>query len=169
MPSKLTPAAQLADIRARLTQIQADIDGLAAQTLPAADAIARLDAWIRDQSARFDPAHAARTFTTANSHLLHVCDARGGRQGENAVQVDLAPVLCGLFGPEIKRRLASVIENEAGTPGPSLAERPEILDRWNAELERLEREEEAIIRAAETAGERLARRPDARPEIVLAP
>jgi hypothetical protein len=169
MPSKLTPAAQLADIRARITQIQADSEALPAQPLPAADALARLDAWIRDQAARFDPARAARAFTTAGAPLGKVLEAHGGRTGENSVSVDLGAVLCAMFGPEIKRRMASVIENETTAGGPSLAERAALIERWTAELEALEFQEEGIIRAAEDAGERLARRPDARPEIVLAP
>lgn len=168
MPSKLTPAAQLADIRARIAQIQADIDGLAGQPLPAPDALARLDGWIAHNAARFDAFTTARSFTTASSHLLHVLEVKGGRTGENTVTVDLAPLVCAIFGTEVRRRLASAIEDQTTAPGPSMAERPALIERWNAALGGAERDEEAIIRAAEADGIRLARRPDAQPGIVLA-
>ncbi len=169
MTSKIPHSVRLADIRDKIAKIQADIDGLAAQPLPPADALKRLDTWIHDQSARFDPASAARSFTTAGAPLGKVLETHGGGTGGTSVAVDLAPIICAMFGPEIRRRMATAIDDQATAPGPSLAERPEYLERWNAELEHLEREEEAIIRSAETAGERLARRADAPVAVVLAP
>lgn len=169
MTSKLPNAARLEAVRARVSQTQAEIEALPAQPLPVADAIARLDAWIAAKSELFDHGTAARAFATDRALLGGVLAAQGVKTAESAVTTDLAPVLCALFGTEIRERLSAAIQAQTRAAGPSLAERPATLAALRAELERLEREEERIIRDSESAGEPLARRPDASPAVVLAP
>ena len=163
MTSKLAP--RLAELRDKITQTQAELAALPDQPLPAVDALARLDAWIASEAARFDAAQAARAFTTQGAHI-DVLQAQGLRNTDASVQTDLAPLLCALFAPEIKARLSDVIQALPAPPGPALAERPAILRRLTDELDRLERGEERLIRES---GEALPRRGDARPEIVLLP
>ena len=90
------------------------------------------------------------------------------RNSDASVLTDMAPMLCSLFGPELKARLGQAIESLPITPGPALKDRPARLQHLRDELDRLERGEERLIREAEAAGEPLERRGDARPEIVLA-
>lgn len=161
-------APRLAELRAKITQTKAELEALPDQPLPAADAIARLESWITTQAARFDAAQAARSFTTQGAHI-DVLQAQGLRNTDASVQTDLAPLLCSLFGPELKARLGEAIKALPGTPGPALKDRPARLQHLRDELDRLERGEERAIREAEAAGEPLERRGDARPEIVLLP
>ncbi len=169
MTSKIPNASRLASLRAEITAMRAEIEALPAQPLPVADAIARLDAWIAEQAARFDPGSAARAFATERGPLGRVLAVQGLRTGENSVAVDMGPVLCSLFGTEIRERLGAAIQAQTGTPGPRLADRPRALASREEELERLEIAEERLIRTAEAEGEPLARRADATPSIVLAP
>lgn len=167
MTSKISAASRLASLRDQIAAIRAEIEALPAQPLPVADALERLDHWITEQAARFDPGSAARAFTTTGAPG-RVLAVQGLRTGENSVATDLAPLFCALFTTEIRERLGAAIQAQTGTPGPRLADRPRALASREEELERLEVAEERLIRAAEVEGEPLARRPDATPSIVLA-
>ena len=169
MTSKISAASRLASLRDQITAIRAEIEALRAQPLPTEDALERLDRWIAEQAARFDPGSAARAFSTERGPLGRVLAVQGLKTSENAVATDLAPLLCSLFGAEIRERLGAAIQAQTGSPGPRLADRPRALSSRTEELERLEIAEERLIRTAEAEGEPLARRADATPSIVLAP
>ena len=169
MTSKIPNASRLASLRDQITAIRAEIERLPQQALPIPDAMDRLDHWIAENSARFDPSQAARAFITERGPLGRVLAVQGLKTSENAVATDLAPLLCSLFGAEIRERLGAAIQAQTGTPGPRLADRPRALSSRTEELERLEIAEERLIRTAEAEGEPLARRADATPSIVLAP
>lgn len=55
-----------------------------------------------------------------------------------------------------------------GRQSASVEEKREMLSRLDEEVDRLSRQEEAIIRSAETRGITIPRRPDAPPAVVLA-
>ena len=169
MTSKIAAATRLASIRDQIAAIRAEIEALPAQPLPTEDALERLDRWIAEQAARFDPGSAARAFATERGPLGRVLAVQGLRTGENSVAVDMGPVLCSLFGPALREQLAAAIQAQTGTPGPRLADRPRALSSREEELGRLEVAEERLVRAAEAEGEFLARRADASPAVVLSP
>ena len=160
-------APRLAQLRDGIISIQAELEALPDQPLPAADALARLDAWIASQSASFGASQAARAFTDQGSRI-DILEAQGLRNSDASVLTDLAPMLCALFGPELKARLGEAIKALPRAQGPALKDRPARLQHLRDELDKLERGEERLIREAEAAGEPLERRGDARPEIVLA-
>ena len=166
MPSK---HATLVTLRAKIAELQAKLEALPSLPLPAEDALARLDAWIASEADRFNLAGAARTFATPGALLGRVLEIQGLGAAQGAVQTNAAPMLCALFGTEIRARLAAAIQAQTTNPGPSLAKRPAHEAALRGELETLELQEEQIIRDSEADGERLARRPDATPSIVLAP
>ena len=161
-------APRLAELRDKIISTQAELATLPDQPLPAADALARLDAWIASEAARFDPTQAARSFTDQVTRI-NILEAQGLRNSDASVLTDMAPMLCSLFGPEIRARLGEAIKALPLTPGPALKDRPARLQHLRDELDRLERGEERLIREAEAAGEPLERRGDARPELVLLP
>lgn len=161
-------APRLAELRDKIISTQAELEALPDQPLPAADALARLDAWIASEAARFDPTQAARSFTDQGTRI-NILEAQGLRNSDASVLTDMAPMLCSLFGPEIRARLGEAIKALPLTPGPALKDRPARLQHLRDELDRLERGEERLIREAEAAGEPLERRGDARPELVLLP
>ncbi len=169
MTSKIAAATRLASLRDQIAAIRAEIERLPQQPLPIPDAMDRLDHWIAENSARFDPSQAARAFSTERGPLGRVLAVQGLKTSENAVATDLAPLICSLFGTEIREKLGAAIQAQTGTPGPRLADRPAHEAALRGELDNLERQEEQIIRDSESAGEPLARRPDASPAVVLAP
>lgn len=88
--------------------------------------------------------------------------------GHGSVTVDLGPLLTTLLGADaIKAALLRGIEQvPAGLDKKAKASRLAAIAN---ELDRLEHREERLIEQAEAAGEHITRRPDARPEVVLAP
>jgi hypothetical protein len=142
----------LTELRSQIAQLQAERDQLAPWRKTRADAGAQLDAQVRryaEQGAQHFATEAARC-------------ARGGGADPFAVyvdgrRVDLGPLLVGLLGAATVRKALAA----------ALAQVPEDVTARVAEIERtldtLEIEEEGLCVA-----HGLDRRPDARPEIVLA-
>ena len=84
--------------------------------------------------------------------------------------VNLAGVLCSLFGDTIKKTLVDAVTQEADfyPPGPPLAERPGLISGLQEKIHSLEIEEEALICEAKAVGiGGVYRRGDINPEIVL--
>jgi hypothetical protein len=81
---------------------------------------------------------------------------------------DMAASLAYLFGPGA---LVSplLLQLDAVPDGPNAADRKARLEAIEQELDELELAEERLIEMAEEEGEPIARRPDIRAEIVLAP
>ncbi len=83
--------------------------------------------------------------------------------------VNLAGVLCSLFGETIKKTLVDAVTEESKhyPPGIPMLERPALIQDLQAKIHALEIEEEALICVAESAGIALYRRHDVNPELVL--
>jgi hypothetical protein len=81
-------------------------------------------------------------------------------------QADLGPALVGLLGAEVVGAFL-LADLETIPEGLDRGERAARLAEIAAELDKLERDEEAIVCALEAEGEAVMRRADARPEIVL--
>lgn len=80
----------------------------------------------------------------------------------------IAAAIVGLLRPAIEASLTQALEHYCErNPGLSAAERADRLAQIDGEIARLEREEESLIRAGETAGLIINRRPDASPAAVL--
>jgi hypothetical protein len=86
--------------------------------------------------------------------------------GYTAGHADLGPALSGLLGAEVVGAflLADLDTIPEGFDKPAREAR---LSEIAEELDKLEREEEAVICALEAEGESVMRRPDARPEIII--
>ena len=89
------------------------------------------------------------------------------RLDEYSQKVDLGPLLCDLFGEEIKRNMTAKIKSLDYEAGPPLTERPKLLEQNADQLHHLEAAEEELICAAEEHGWFIDRRLDIRPEIFL--
>jgi len=134
--------APASDLRERM---MAAVDEIARRGGP------RLDARIRDG----DPFRLARHFEQSihgTGHLL----GDGG-----------SPLLVWLFRDEIKERLGKLIDAAPQKGALTDAERVRRFEEIAAKRFELERHEEAIISAAEAAGQIIARRRDADPRAIL--
>ena len=174
--SKFFPKVQ--KLRAEIAATQEELEWLADAALPKADLKAAIAAAVsRDlgdegagllhQIASGDPRAAGaaagqllklQAFTRPEPHA----------QGISAVNIDLGPLLSLVLGKEaIIAALHQRVDALSYTAGPPAAERPAKRSKLRAELRRLETAEEALIVAAEDAGEYIARRADADPAVIL--
>lgn len=152
-------ATTLEELRVKIAAAQARRTELKSAPLAHAEVRVRLNDW-------------ATTESNERRRLLayHAANDPGSalrlRASPDGV-VDLGPVLCALLGPAtVAGMLASMVESSyADTPGS--ADRAAELAEIDSELDRLEREEEREVCRLEVAGQRVVRRADARPEIVL--
>lgn len=133
---------------------------------------AMLDSWLATSEERgrmalqlaVDRAMAGQAFAPFYAHgnaaVIH-------SPGAASFSLDLGPLLISVLGKAtVKKSLLALVEQlPDGLEPAAKAKRLEAID---AELLRLETEEEALIVQLEQAGESILRRPDARPEIILA-
>jgi len=158
------------ELRAKIGRAMAQRADLETSPVPVAEQVSRLCNWIDRQANGCDLVYGLGHFRApvperGYSPTLFLSAVRGGQR--SVAEADLGPLLCALFGDELKQRLASVIEASGVKTGLPLAERPAMLAKVASELDQLELEEERLIVEAETAGMFILRRDDARPEIIL--
>jgi len=86
--------------------------------------------------------------------------------GNAPLALDLGPLLSALFADVLRSRIGELLEQvPEGVESATRRARTAEIDR---KLDRLESEEESFIEQSEAEGTPIGRRPDARPEIVLA-
>ena len=159
-------------IRQKIAELKQERIDVEAIKLSRHEVKALIDTWLADTEA------------AGTQALLVACQqAQAGRpltpatvQGNAAVyqspgaapfSIDLGPLLLSVLGKgTIKKAIQPLLDYlPEGLDAPARAQRLAEID---AELLKLEIEEEAAIVGAEEAGETILRRPDARPDIVLA-
>lgn len=164
---------QVDTLREQIDSLQGEKDAILASLLPPHEAAQRAQSMVDTLAAKFT--------ADASYRLSDVLRAEGNphqsglfsydifsRAGlDHTHTLDLGPMLAFFFGDEIKAKLASTIESMTYESGPPAADRPELIVEIDAELLRLERQEEQVISEAESCGFEIVRRPDANPEIVL--
>ncbi len=150
------------EIRARIAALHDEQRGIALTGRNRGEVVALInqavDAW-QDGAARMltlqiDKAAAGQPFAPYAVTI-------GGKA------IDLGPILVSLMGAEpVRRKLHASAQSLP--VGLSHAERVDRLTAIGAELDTLEAEEERLIVESEATDSPVQRRPDARPEIVLA-
>lgn len=147
-------------LRARIAALIAERHDLRNAAPTAAERHANVRAWCRAQAASAQGGIDYRVGVGDFSDLLAVRVTAGSR-------VELAPMLAAVLGADALAD--SLCRNLVETSdGPSPAEREARIVEIGRELDELETQEEAQIEASEATGRPIARRGDARPEIVLA-
>lgn len=151
--------ASLAQLRARITELQAERAALRVSGDNHAEVCAGIDAFCRTAAARGDQALAYAVMSGTLGEGLTVRPGPGG-------VIDLAPLLASVLGAD---GLAAALQRHVQLmeDGPNAADRAARLAEIAAELDRIERDEERLISASEATGAPIARRADARAEIVL--
>ena len=71
------------------------------------------------------------------------------------------------MGDQLKEKFSAMVDEQVGENGMSAEERDAQLEKIDAELTKLGREEEELIAGLEALGETVYRRPDADPAIIL--
>lgn len=149
----------IAQLRPRIAELQSELAALQASGASHAEVCAGIDAFCRGAAARGDQTLGYAVISGTLGEGLTIRPGPGG-------VVDLAPVLASVLGAD---GLATALQRHVRLmeDGPSVAERAARLAEISAELDRHERDEETLIEASEATATPIARRADARPEIVL--
>lgn len=161
---------KLNECRQRISEIESEIESIDHGNLTADDFKAEVDRYVDTQAARFDLNHMAPLMFAPKERGHHqaVPSLFNGRVNESG-SFDLSPGLCALFGTHIKDRLYEMIDAEYNDQGTlPLDQRLSRKKELVAELDRYEHEEENLLRKLESAPFETPRRPNARPEIILA-
>lgn len=161
MNRKSKPAAeQVAELRASIADLQAERIAIAAQPRSRAEVRSEMQA------------HAERLVDGGRATLATAAQrvAAGGgvdilRAAASGPSIDLGVLLAPLIADTLTQAIEDALEHVPVGLAP--AARAARMVEIGEELDRLESAEESIIEAAEAEGVYLARRPGARPSIVL--
>ena len=163
----------MAGIRARIVGAKRELAGLEDIRPPDSEITARIDAYIADTLAYATRATRLDIFGYPDYRSHQVDEALNGPLvgvGVRAAALTTAQLLV-LANPEGFRKLAlaEALKSAKGERQLSKAEIEAERKRLTAAIEDDERQEEAAIRMAESAGQVIERRGDANPVWVLAP
>jgi hypothetical protein len=161
---------QIEVLRKQIAALQAEHLELSSQKRSGAEVGAMVDGMIAGWSAAGlqalgrDLARAANGEPVDPLTLRSAAPVAAAPPGVAQISLNLGPLLVAMLGPDaVKAAFAGVLATLP--PGTDRAERLKRLEAIGAELDALERDEETMIVAS---GGAIERRPDARPQIILA-
>jgi Flp pilus assembly protein TadB len=162
----------LNQLRERISELQSERASINALRRSREQVQATVDRWLSTAEAQGKAALQLAVDRAQAGQALAPCQVHGNAAvyqspGAAPFSIDLGPLLVALVGKAaIHKRLSTLVDDLPDGLAPTARE--QRLTAIDAELLRLETEEEARIVEMEQAGEPVLRRPDARPEIVLA-
>lgn len=161
---------QIVSIREKIEDKKAERYDLENGYVTAPEFMANVGQWIDTRADEFGGEQRLGTFLRANGGRGRSCElmeinVRPAPFG--AGSADVTQLLCFLFAPVLKQRMAELAGSFDLPDGPPLADRPALIQKLDEQIFALECREEALIVSAENAGIHAPRHPDARPEIVL--
>lgn len=158
-------------LRARIAALQAERQTIVLQARTRAEVRAEIERTVTHWQERGAAALARelqRAALGAAPDLLTAHGTGSAAGGVAHVRLDMGPLLTAVLGPAAVRK-ALVGALDAVPEGMPAEARATRLAEIDAEIDDLEKREEALICDAETLeGVEILRRPDARPEIILA-
>lgn len=170
---KKPSADRITDTRGRISALQAEREAIVAQTRSRAECVAATDALLDHWQRKGDAALAREAARLAAGQPAEFLTVKGTAAVASGVGVapfalDLSALLVSLLGRAAVR--AAILDAIERVPeGLSASQRHERVRELDAELDELEGAEERLIESSEASNHPIARRADARPEIVLAP
>lgn len=173
MKNKKPTTDRIGELRDRIAESQSERATLAAQKRSRAECVASIDALLDHWQSKGADSLAREAARLAAGQPAEFLTAKGnaavaGALGAAPFALDLSALLVSLMGRDAVRAvLTSAIERIPA--GLSASERRARLREIDAELDTIEGEEERLIEESEATAQPIARRSDARPEIVLAP
>lgn len=171
MSKPKTIAERIDDIRARIAALSNERHELIAQQrsrVEVGESINRLLSHWQDKGETAIVRELQRAAVGSAPEVLTVKGnaAVSITPGNAPLALDLGPLLVALFGDVLRTRIGELLEQvPEGVESATRRARTTEIDR---ELDRVESEEESLIEQSEIDGDPIVRRPDARPEIVLA-
>ena len=157
-------------LRARIAALQAERRTIALQARARAEVRAEIERTVAHWSllgAATLTREVQRAALGAAPELLTAHGAGPAAGGVANMRLDLGPLLVSVLGAAAVRK-ALLATLDAVPEGLDAEARAARLAEIDADLDRLEAEEEKLVEMSELDGDPIARRPDARPEIILA-
>jgi hypothetical protein len=150
---------QVSESRAKIAALQQEHEQVRTAPRPLVEAVARIDRGLDLEAARLRAPLGALVSPDAPLPMRMQLDDVG----------DVSPLIASLFRQQVRELLVAAVTRhyKEHPPGLPALERAAKLRELDAEILRLEHEEEATIREAEGAGLELDRRADASPAAVL--
>lgn len=166
---------EITALREQIANRQSQLAAVVAGNATKAEYLARIHGWVDDQAAEFVRSieYSLSPLRLPNPRPRDVqfgklpVHGAGALSPEVVAAADGAGLMCWLAGDAIKTRLEAVIEASNYVEGPAIAAREGLRRDLQVELDALELTEERLLSQAEDVGLALARRPGARPEIIL--
>lgn len=162
---------EIEPLRARIAVLQAERRTIALQARTRADVRAEIERTVahwHQRGAAVLVREVQRAALGAAPDLLTAHGTGPAAGGIANVRLDLGPLLVSVMGAAAVRK-ALLATLDAVPEGLGAEARAARLAEIDADLDRLEAEEEKLVEMSELDGDPIARRPDARPEIVLTP
>jgi hypothetical protein len=154
-------------LRTRITELQAERPGILRQRRTRAEVLAaaesQLSRWEAIGRARFSRGLQSLAAGAATTPML----LTGVASNDGVVRVDAGPFIVGVLGIDQVRQ-AYLADLDQIPEGMAREQREARLAELAASLDDLEAREERLIEESEATEAPIQRRPDARPEIVLA-
>jgi len=138
---------ELRTVRLQIVELKNELEWIAGSTVPKGE--------VYEQFCRVIDRHAEEfTFNPNNTDIFRV---NGIAQPYNTTEANLGPLLCGLFGNEIKKSIKSKIDALDYEAGPPVGERPELVKDIEARVFKLEQRQEELIVMGEHIGMHVSR------------
>ena len=155
---------KLSEIRVQIADIKHSLETSKTAALPLADVEASINATVDSWASRFDADWLGRCFVSPDACMTPESfeTACAGEDGK------LAIIMAWHDPAGLKQRLITAARPYAASKGMSQQDRPAFIRKQEAQLFRLETEEEHLVCQLERDGLEVFRRPDADPSIILA-
>lgn len=164
-------------LRDQIQQLKEEIEWVTTAPVTREEFKERVLGWVNDMAARAEQAaRGLNCLRSPNPHTVNGADLLGvetrvtsieGKTGVTPIEFSIAPQLTWLLGDAIKETLLAKVEAMDYVPGLPMDERPARLAQLGQELRALEEKEEALICEAEADNQKIYRRADADPAVVL--
>ena len=155
---------KLDEIRVQIADIKHSIESSKSVALPLSDVEASINATVDNWASRFDADWLGRCFVSPDAVMTPESfeTACAGEEGKLAI-------ITAWHDPAgLKAKLIAAARPYAASKGMATADRPAFIRKQEAQLFKLETEEEHLVCQLERDGLEVYRRPDADPAIVLA-
>lgn len=155
---------KLAEIRSQIADLKHSLETSKGAALPLADVEATINATVDTWARKFDADWLGRCFVSPEAVMMPVSfeTACSGEEGKLAI-------ILAWHDPEgLKQKLIAAARPYAANKGMTQQDRPAFVRKQEAQLFKLETEEEVLVCQLEADGLEVFRRADADPAIVLA-
>ena len=157
---------KLQEIRSQIADLKHSLETTKTAALPLADVEASINATVATWASKFDPDWLGRCFVSPEAIMTPESfeTACAGEEGKLAI-------ILAWHDPEgLKQKLIAAARPYAAGKGKGMSQqdRPAFIRKQEAQLFKLETEEEVLVCQLEADGLEVFRRPDADPAIILA-